>query len=624
VECDFLVEQNITLGDIIDPLEDIITEEFIGDWLRKKAAGGSKLAQTALNVGGSIASGVKNLAQKIGGAFSAVFKFFGLAKLTKAIGNYIKNTKLYKSIKEGLSSLANWALQNGIVDENNVPNLKKIWSVLSAKCKSLLSGSGVDQAELDKAGQALPTMKKESYRINEADANAIGDDEVKYYGFFEKVVHALGIQNARLNGVVSQILKKGTIGVAIMGILKLAGFSLAALTAGLGLGPVALAAIGGMLLMAGLIILAIWICKPYPTVEDCLAYLHIYFTEHSSEEFIIVISTETEDDKSSQSSSSSTGSTSVDTGSAAVASEKSLYPMMIKNLQALQSMIISYRGVSLQSEGGSEEEKEFQQMSSRKTDLKIGKIYTFTNKDGKKSAVKLISKTNDIEAGSDKKYLTKDDKEGKKLASGNYQVLFPNKNGSYTLSSPKMAVRADQLSESNRIFRVHDIILEKEFSKNPRNIMVGKEDDYTSQAVTNVRKSIKSFLDDKLKVDKDKTIVEVIEDKMTSETKEGVKTLYSNVYEYLFGKYSKTLSDVGALYKESVVTDSKQNLVFAEKIARLYKRTQQFEGENMYGTLGEFGADMKDFNTTMKQIMDSLKSVKENYNRVFFFQEYIK
>ena len=98
------------------------------------------------------------------------------------------------------------------------------------------------------------------------------------------------------------------------------------------------------------------------------------------------------------------------------------------------------------------------------------------------------------------------------------------------------------------------------------------------------------------------------EDKLENDTKEGVKELFSNIYEYLFGKYSKTLSDVGALYKENVATDKRENLVFAEKMARLYKRTKQFEGENLYAPLGECGEDLKTYNHTMKEIMDYYKS----------------
>jgi hypothetical protein len=125
LECQFLKEQNITLSDIVDPLEDLITEEFIKKWLQNKAAGGSKLAKGALAVGKAVGDIAKNIASAVSNAFNTVFKAFGLDKLTKAISNYIKDSKLFKSIKEGLSSLAQWAVSIGGVDQNNKPVLKK-------------------------------------------------------------------------------------------------------------------------------------------------------------------------------------------------------------------------------------------------------------------------------------------------------------------------------------------------------------------------------------------------------------------------------------------------------------------------------------------------------------------
>ena len=111
---------------------------------------------------------------------------------------------------------------------------------------------------------------------------------------------------------------------------------------------------------------------------------------------------------------------------------------------------------------------------------------------------------------------------------------------------------------------------------------------------------------DRVKIDKDSTIKEIIDDKMSN--KEDVKKLYSNINEYLFGKYSKTLSTPGSLFKESFISDSKQNLILAEKMARLYKRTEQLkESVDLYGAMGEFGQDLKEFNETMEKIMESIK-----------------
>lgn len=306
----------------------------------------------------------------------------------------------------------------------------------------------------------------------------------------------------------------------------------------------------------------------------------------------------------------------------------SIYPIMIKNLKALQSMIITYKGASLEGQGGSEEEKEQRRISKEKRkgkELEVGKFYLYTNKKGVTKKVKLISLTHDTSIGGDKKWLTKDDVKVGELAPNSASVIYADKDGNYSNKSPEVAVDVEKLKsvkEGISIERFEEMIIEKTFSKGPRNMMVGNEDSHATQALKNVRRSIKSFLDDKMKVDKDSTIVDILADKMDSDTKDGVKELYSNVYEYLFGKYSKTLPDVGVLYKESLVTDKAKNLVFAEKMARLHKRTQQFEGENLYAPLGEFGEDLKTYNETMKEIMDYYKA-NENIS-IKKFGDYFK
>ena len=59
-------------------------------------------------------------------------------------------------------------------------------------------------------------------------------------------------------------------------------------------------------------------------------------------------------------------------------------------------------------------------------------------------------------------------------------------------------------------------------------------------------------------------------------------------------------------------------MIMAEKMARLYKRTGQFEGENLYSTMGELGEDLRDYNETMKEIMDYMKeNAKSNESSSF-------
>ena len=287
---------------------------------------------------------------------------------------------------------------------------------------------------------------------------------------------------------------------------------------------------------------------------------------------------------------------------------------MIKNLKALNSMLISFDGVKAEGEGG----------DKKSQGIKIGNEYLYTNKKGEKKKVKVISLTNDTSIGNDKNWLTKDDVKKDPLASGKVSVIFRDKEGKYTSKSPEIAVDSKQLAPLRE-----SLLLEKEFGKGSRNVEVTKGEDYLTQALGNIRKSIKSIKDEK---DKGigittKFLGDVLDKKMDSNSKEPIKNLYKEIYSYLYGDKSKTLSDFGPLYKESIeiLSNKGKSQVVAEKIARLSKRSLQFEGENLYGGLGEFGQDMEEFNLTLKQIMAYMKSKSEvKESRILSFKNYIK
>jgi hypothetical protein len=299
--------------------------------------------------------------------------------------------------------------------------------------------------------------------------------------------------------------------------------------------------------------------------------------------------------------------------------EKSIYPIMIKNLQALKSMLISYEGVSLEGEGGG---------GKSDVQIKIGKEYIYTNKKGDKKRVKVVSLSHDVRSGKDKKWLTKDDENVEKLDTGVISVISKDRKGEYSSASPNFAVHTDQLVPVKE-----SLLLEKEFTKGPRRSEVTKAEDYLTQAVANIRKSIKSILDEK---DKGVAITpdfiqEILDVKMATDSKETIKKLYKEVYEFLYGKYAKTLPDYGPLYKESMnyllpksATNEKGGRlnVVAEKIARLSKRTMQFEGEGFYSGLGELGEDIEDFNKTLVQIMDYYKAAPKNESRISKFDSF--
>jgi hypothetical protein len=619
-ECPFLLRENITADDIISPLEGLITEEFIKKMISSLRKGASNVANKVKGVYQDVKTAVTNL-------FSGVVKFFqnfSFKKLISAIYTKIKEigTGVFKKIKEYLSSMNSFILSNNMVDpETGKPIFKNIWSTICNKAKSVINTpeTGMDDAQLQSIGSKV--------KLNEADKFDISDDEVKYYGFFSKVAHAMGIKNARFNGVVSQILQKGTIGIAIMSIMSLCGFpGIAALTI---TNPVALAAIGGMLLMAGLIILAIWICKPYPTVDDCLAYLHMHFGGKLQQVNIITIFL------NPYPVPTGGGIRPVPTGGGIPGglqigtkkplpeivkekkpvSEKSVYPLMIRNLECLRLILLNNENVKLDGEKGT------------KSDIVSGRLYNYTSKAGKKSIVKVISVTHDTQIGKDKDWLTKDDKKVDTLQKGYTSVIYPDKDGKYTNKSKEMAVKTSQLQPLREsILSFSELILEKDRLGKGANVEINKDEDYLTQSTLNLRKSIKSLQDEKDKgvAINVRFLEEILGEKMDAETKQPVKDLFKEIYEYLYGNKSKTLPAFGDLYKESVdiISKARSRQVVAEKIARFAKRSMQFEGEGFYSGLGKLGDYLEEYNTTLKQIMDYNKyQVSES---VMNFESYKK
>jgi len=291
-----------------------------------------------------------------------------------------------------------------------------------------------------------------------------------------------------------------------------------------------------------------------------------------------------------------------------IPSEKSVYPLMIKNLKALNNMLISFDGVKSESD------------SSKDKML------------GGKKGQDAIQKTT---KGDTSKDLTRAEYRGKEpLRIGEEQRKEPLRIGED--KRKKQTIRDNQgeyvdYEEVKNTLRKESLFLEKELGKSFRNVEVGRSDSYLTQALGNIRKSIKSLKDEK---DKGigittKFLTDILDKKMSTSSKEPIKNLYKEIYSYLYGAKSKTLSDFGPLYKESIsiLSDKKDSQVVAEKMARLSKRSLQFEGEGFYSGLGEFGEDLKEFNTTLKQIMDYFKSgqkVEESLvnERILKFKNY--
>lgn len=247
-----------------------------------------------------------------------------------------------------------------------------------------------------------------------------------------------------------------------------------------------------------------------------------------------------------------------------IPTEKSIYPLMIKNLTQLRSLISTSDGVRLEGEESSAKDKEIRK--------------------GKEKPVKRQDRRD------------------------------------YKTFQTKVA------TVESFILRFEEMLNEDKTFGKQRNVEVKKGEDYLTQAVTNIRKSLKSLKDEKDKgvgITYD-FISAILDKKMDSNTKEPVKQLYSEIYDYLYGAKSKTLGEFSPLYKESVevISNKSKRQVVAEKMARFTKRSLQFEGEGFYGGMGEFGADLEDFNKTFKEIMSYFKAKSEvNESKIFRFKD---
>lgn len=247
-----------------------------------------------------------------------------------------------------------------------------------------------------------------------------------------------------------------------------------------------------------------------------------------------------------------------------IPTEKSIYPLMIKNLTQLRSLISTSDGVRLEGEESSAKDKEIRK--------------------GKEKPVKRQDRRD------------------------------------YKTFQTKVA------TVESFILRFEEMLNEDKTFGKQRNVEVKKGEDYLTQAVTNIRKSLKSLKDEKDKgvgITYD-FISAILDKKMDSNTKEPVKQLYSEIYDYLYGAKSKTLGEFSPLYKESVevISNKSKRQVVAEKMARFTKRSLQFEGEGFYGGMGEFGADLEDFNKTFKEIMSYFKAKSEvKESKIFRFKD---
>ena len=239
--------------------------------------------------------------------------------------------------------------------------------------------------------------------------------------------------------------------------------------------------------------------------------------------------------------------------------EKSVYPIMVKNLTALRDILINYKYISIEGE-----------KSNTPDDI---------------TALGL-----DNRAKNKLKNKQKEDKiKQKKFAEG---FIYD--------------------------FKTFSIIEINKFGKS-RKTTIASNETYLVESFKKLKRSIQILEDSKdkgISVDEDflnsilnsggKTDEERLKDKKSA--KDPIKKLFEEIKEHLYGKYSKTMAEPDKLYKESIQSLNDNTKVVAEKISRFAKRAAQFEGEGFYGGLAVLGDNLEVYNQTLEQIMEYLKN----------------
>ena len=263
-------------------------------------------------------------------------------------------------------------------------------------------------------------------------------------------------------------------------------------------------------------------------------------------------------------------------------SDKSSYTYMVRNLKAL-SLILS-------------------NISNIKTDvslnIEIGKEYLYKGK-----VVKVVNLKNTQKPGNDKEWLTSDDIIGKDEIDPKAFVIWRD-----PVSKEYKPNAASQSVEKSDLKAIKEATTFATGGSRDRNSIMSGES-HSTQAINKLKTDAKYLMSSKEKgisIDFD-FINSILKSSNTTDGKQSIKNLYSEILSYLIGDKKATIQDKDALFKESVdiLSDKNKMVIVAEKIARFSKRAIQFDGQNLYGTIGDLGKPLKDFVDSLKYIMKS-------------------
>jgi hypothetical protein len=150
-------------------------------------------------------------------------------------------------------------------------------------------------------------------------------------------------------------------------------------------------------------------------------------------------------------------------------------------------------------------------------------------------------------------------------------------------------------------------------AKDRANVKSGE--DHLTQAFSKIKRDLEILISEKEKgVGVTAELIDqIVSNSKDKENRDIIRELYSEVRRYLVGDKKDTIQDKDALYKESIelLKDKNKKVIVAEKIARFSKRAMQFDNQNLYGGLGDFGKALKQFVDTLKPILKSKEEKAE-------------
>ena len=285
-----------------------------------------------------------------------------------------------------------------------------------------------------------------------------------------------------------------------------------------------------------------------------------------------------------------------------------VYPLIIKNLKALSLILSQYnKGVGMGSPEVSTGVKIQELYYTTKQNDTIEKIQTLDDNKFKwssdkiwssniKSKNQLTSKTlQDLEATHSKDPKGFGGSKYKRPMKAGVKIFL----GKYKLEKGKTVEVSESLIWEEATIGV---------GGSPERGKIKSGEDHLKQSWSKLKKDLDVLVSDKEKgpgTGVDANFINQITSKsLDTKNKDIILDLYFEIQRYLTGDKKSTMSNRDKLYESiDIISDKVKKVIIAEKIARFTTRAMQFDGENLYGGLGDIGKPLQEFVDSMKQIL---------------------